>query len=533
MENRCVVDSEDDGSYAALSYVWGQAALPQLTKSTDENFRRPGSLNNDMLPSTLDDAIIVAQGLGEKYIWVDCLCIMQDDDADKLKFIHQMDSIFASVTIVAASGVDVKSGLPGIKPKSRAREQTSFKIKGVSLLATLDQGGSGEMCSYLGESKWYRRGWTFQEKLFSRRALIFAPEQVYWECQRASWCEDGFWETMKSPTIYRQCFSEEDFRQPWSSDVHGFERTYRKLVDEYSVRTLTKLSDGLDAFAGILNHFERQAGQEFLWGLPTAFLSTALTWPCDRDVKRRLDKRTLRAEDGTTTLCPFPSWSWVGWVGEIHYTQVFDSLNKLDREDLIFYRLKGNDLAKIVQADLETLEHSPPPLWKEDLRPILGRLLKADPATHNDEEECSSPWIWKEENPRMIVTKEDIPASILEHSIGSNILFFWSSCAELHVRYHEEGRAALCKPSLSCNGRVVPSSWSHVPQLDPGHDSPAEFIVIGRENATRDGNLSAPTLAVLFVSREDGVAYRRGLVNIKVSDWMRVGSRVWKLISLG
>jgi hypothetical protein len=508
VEDRCVVDSEDDSSYTALSYVWGKAPLPRLTKSTDEEFRKQVSLNTETLPSTIDDAIELTRSLGEKYIWVDCLCIMQDDEADKREFIPQMDSIFgfASVTIVAASGVDVWTGLPGIKPKSRTQEQIPFTIRDVSLLATLDQGGSRDETSYLGESVWFKRGWTFQEKLFAKRALIFTPEQVYWECQRASWCEDGLWETVKSPTIYRHSFDDQDFRQPWGTDVDSFERIYRKLVDEYSARTLSFPSDGLDAFAGILHHFERQADRTFLWALPVAFLSTALTWPCEPSAKRRTDLRILRSEDGTTTLCRFPSWSWVGWIGKIYYTQVFDRLDKFETADLIFYCIDGNGLPRIVQAN---------------------------PETQHKEGDHSPSSVWKDHSSRTIVTSEDIPESVLKLSIASDILFFWSSSAFLRVQCHEVDELGRDSPSLSFNGKVVPGFWSHIPLLDPGHGEPVEFVVIGRENAVRVENYSAPTLAVLFVSWEDGVAYRRGMVNIKISDWILVDNRVWKLISLG
>lgn len=46
VEKRCVVDSEDDNSYLALSYVWGKSTLPMLTKSTDQLFRGPGTLKH-------------------------------------------------------------------------------------------------------------------------------------------------------------------------------------------------------------------------------------------------------------------------------------------------------------------------------------------------------------------------------------------------------------------------------------------------------------------------------------------------------
>ncbi|KAG0624160.1 hypothetical protein M758_3G228400 [Ceratodon purpureus] len=494
VENRCLVDNEDDNSYTALSYVWGNAKLPQLTQSTDKRFREPGSLSTEMLPPTIDDAIEVTRSLGEKYIWVDCLCIMQDNEADKLELIPHMDSIFgfASVTIVAASGVNADVGLPGIRPKSRTREQVLFRIKGASLLATLDPEGSEEIISYLGESVWLTRGWTFQEKIFARRALIFTKEQVYWECQKASWCEDGLWETTKSPTLYRHCLGEEDFRHPWSSDVDSFERIYRKLVEVYSVRKLTYEKDGLDAFAGILQHFEKQAGQNFLWALPASLLSTAIMWPCELSATRRLDSCTLRSEDGTVTRCPFPSWSWVGWVGEVVFVALFLGNLKSETVDLIFYHLDGSGLPRIiVQAAAATQSLSQISIRKDD--------------------------------DRTIVTPEDIPESVLTRSIARNILFFWSSAAILHVRHEVD------KPSLSCKGKVVPSLWSHEPLSHPGHEEEAEFVVIGRESPKRKED----RLALLLVSWENGVAYRRGLVRIKISDWVELGNRVWKMIILG
>lgn len=349
---------------------------------------------------------------------------MQDDEADNLRFIPRMDSIFgyASVTIVAASAKDANAGLPGLKPGSRTRERIPFTIKGASLLRTLDPEGPSAWSnrnwpSYLDDTVWYSRGWTFQEKLFSGRALIFTSEQVYWECQKATWVEDGLWETTKSPSICRWSINEEELRHPWSLDVECFESIYRKLVERYCERTLTSGSDGLDAFAGILNAFERQARQTFLWALPVAFLGTALLWPCEpfhgtallwpdkSPAKRRPDKCILRHSDGTTTLCPFPSWSWVGWVGDVSFDTNCQSLNS-EAVDIVFYYLDGS--GAVVQAT-------------------------GSPKTHNVAASPAS--VWKEPESRTIVTLENIPESVLPRSIASNILFFWSSSAELHVEH--------------------------------------------------------------------------------------------------
>jgi hypothetical protein len=104
-----------------------------------------------------------------------------------------MASIYglASVTIIQASGLSADSGLPGIQGTPRHKVQVPFTIKGVTLLETLDPAVPEESMSYLGEY-WNTRGWTFQERLVSGKVLIFTPEQVYWEWEKAAWCEDSF-----------------------------------------------------------------------------------------------------------------------------------------------------------------------------------------------------------------------------------------------------------------------------------------------------------------------------------------------------
>lgn len=50
------------------------------------------------LLSTFDDAIETTKGLGEKYIWIHCLCIIQDE-VDKLNFFSKVDLIFRMALI--------------------------------------------------------------------------------------------------------------------------------------------------------------------------------------------------------------------------------------------------------------------------------------------------------------------------------------------------------------------------------------------------------------------------------------------------
>ncbi len=193
VEQRSIMVGPLEGNWVALSYVWGNSKVLKLTQGNLLQLQQPGSLRSDLLPRSIDDASEVTRCLGIRYLWVDSLCIIQDDDADKGILIPQMASIYglASVTIIQASGLSADSGLPGIQGTPRHKVQVPFTIKGVTLLETLDPAVPEESMSYLGEY-WNTRGWTFQERLVSGKVLIFTPEQVYWEWEKAAWCEDSF-----------------------------------------------------------------------------------------------------------------------------------------------------------------------------------------------------------------------------------------------------------------------------------------------------------------------------------------------------
>jgi hypothetical protein len=105
------------------------------------------------------------------------LCIIQDEESDKLSFIPNMDSIYgcAMITIVAASGTDAQSGLPGVKSRSARQVRVPFTINGVSLLETCDTPGwpDTRLNSRAAQPQWATRGWTFQERLVFEKDFDF------------------------------------------------------------------------------------------------------------------------------------------------------------------------------------------------------------------------------------------------------------------------------------------------------------------------------------------------------------------------
>lgn len=153
-DKQCLVDAPVDCKYAALSYVWGREPFFNLTKSNVSRLRQPGSLQDyaRQLPKTIADAILFVRRIGERYLWVDSLCIVQDDRDQKHGLIDNMDFIFsgALLTIIAATGKDANSGLF----HGRTLQQT--------IAEGLDLTGIDFFQSRREDGKWVHetRGWT-------------------------------------------------------------------------------------------------------------------------------------------------------------------------------------------------------------------------------------------------------------------------------------------------------------------------------------------------------------------------------------
>ncbi len=85
-----------------------------MTKLTKSNLALLlETIDTASLPATIRDAVEVCEKLGERYLWVDRFCIVQDDDDDKFRQIQAMSAIFSGtkLVIVAAAGSGMGDGL--------------------------------------------------------------------------------------------------------------------------------------------------------------------------------------------------------------------------------------------------------------------------------------------------------------------------------------------------------------------------------------------------------------------------------------
>ena len=295
--------------YVSLSWVWGSArGCDGLTLDRLPYASTKGFLNMLRLPIIISDAILFLQRLGMRYLWVDLLCIVQDDIADKGLYVPLMGSIYTAskFTIIANGRNGALDGLPGVRAATRPKKQQVVhydKLKLVSFLNAEFNNCSNEE----QDPPWQGRAWTLQEKLLSPRCLIFGSDQMYWECLKASFCEETEFEVFESGTdpVFWDCrsiFSQDLIRhskEKQLDDHRAFCIRYSYLVTSYNRRDLTFDADALNAFQGILNTLSDYTGIDFLWGLPCILFEQNLLWSALSGRKR--------------AHYDCPSWSWLNY----------------------------------------------------------------------------------------------------------------------------------------------------------------------------------------------------------------------------
>ncbi|KAK0633872.1 heterokaryon incompatibility protein-domain-containing protein, partial [Immersiella caudata] len=205
----CLVLATPGVAYATLSYVWGQAGAGpgfSLTSDTHDALRKEGSLDQVDLPRTIRDAMSFVASLGLSHLWVDRLCIMQDNEDHKHGQIKAMGSIYSnsSFTIIAAQSHDAFGPLSSRPLKSSSSDRWSMlRFWGRNFMSRsrampskttapatdtaihwknpqTDRDAMAIMSADLLRTIWYSRGWTFQEFLFSKRKIIFHNNTVNW-----------------------------------------------------------------------------------------------------------------------------------------------------------------------------------------------------------------------------------------------------------------------------------------------------------------------------------------------------------------
>ncbi|KAI1174395.1 heterokaryon incompatibility protein-domain-containing protein [Nemania sp. FL0916] len=287
-----VTAPEDSGLYFALSHRWGTSKKLLLTKKTFESLR--SGMDVQGLPQTYQDSVRVAKQFGCSFLWIDSLCIFQDDIGDWLSESTQMASIYhnAVCVIAAHSAYDDSQGF--LQPdKSLIVPHHSYRH------------GIGTFNHLVNESHLSKRGWVFQERILSKRTLHFTPEAVFLE--DASGVLQIHEEGLLRPQDYVPATEN---RLNLDDCLHDPASWY-KIIKRYSGCELACDIDRLPAITGLAQIFkDRTDPGNFLFGLWDKSLHMGLIW-------RQLNGSPITHAYHSGLRCP--SWSWAAWTGSIDY----------------------------------------------------------------------------------------------------------------------------------------------------------------------------------------------------------------------
>jgi hypothetical protein len=92
----CLVETTKPLTYIALSYVWGLAVNFRLTTFNRAYLMKENAICDfwSKIPNTIQDAIVLVRELGERYLWVDALCLLQNDSHDLESGVEIMDLLY-------------------------------------------------------------------------------------------------------------------------------------------------------------------------------------------------------------------------------------------------------------------------------------------------------------------------------------------------------------------------------------------------------------------------------------------------------
>ncbi|KAK4441926.1 heterokaryon incompatibility protein-domain-containing protein [Podospora aff. communis PSN243] len=227
-------ESPRPDKYATLSHCWGDHL--SCTTTTGNLRERFSGIPWADIPKTFRDAIQYCIELDITYLWVDSLCILQDDVVDWEVESAKMAAIYRNsyLTIAATAA---SSGTVGCF--SQAMDQSdkllqmpdptgdSVQISVRHKLLHWDDNAPTTLAQ--GQYPLLTRGWAFQERVLSPRVLHFLQKELVWECWAQTICECGGLTILKAlsharaQTRYR--FVAENIRGNNTGDSAGARHT--------------------------------------------------------------------------------------------------------------------------------------------------------------------------------------------------------------------------------------------------------------------------------------------------------------------
>lgn len=320
--------------YIALSYRWPED-FPAEAKSTRGNIHEQTcGLNTSRLPQIFNDIFQVAVTMGINYVWIDSLCIVQDDPEDWNRESALMIQIYRYAEFTVASAASATKPDLGLFRHGDPSDVLSVRLPGIR---DPQEDGSGQEIVVMkpqketyGESPLVSRGWCFQEREISQRVVHYTDTQVLWECRTVRASEGLPNGTPEARPWSRNVDLLRDESWPdrmLDNDISSgrVDKSWRRAVEDYSARHLTVFTDKLPALAGLAAAIRdyKPANSRYLAGLWENDFMKGLQWYSRTGREDTIEKkRTI-----TNTRYPqyvAPTWSWASVAGPVSYVDTSD-----------------------------------------------------------------------------------------------------------------------------------------------------------------------------------------------------------------
>lgn len=251
------------------------------------------------LSRTFQDALQVLAHLELEFLWIDSLCIVQDDPDDWNRECLLMSSVYghSDITIAAASSTDGSQGC------FYERKMPVEQLLHINIVAsnsckryTITHPPNPELVqidwlppsALNNRSPLFSRGWVLQERILTPRLLTYNSSYLYWQC--ASW---------SGPEWKRPGIDESQGRHELRNLTIGKDYNWHEVVRVYSRTQLAFPSDRLVAISGVAKRIQKVFPDQYLAGM----------WR--KDLERLLCWSVVTPQQGTPLVYQAPSWSWV------------------------------------------------------------------------------------------------------------------------------------------------------------------------------------------------------------------------------
>jgi hypothetical protein len=318
------VDSESL-QYTCLSHCWGGIVPLRTTSKTLQTFQDTGIVW-ETLPRSFQDAVDMTERLGLRYIWIDSLCIIQDDIEDWRAEGSRMSRIFsgAYLTLAATSATGSDKGF--------YRARSARRVESTHSIPNQENGGRPYEIHVVETSEpsmeWQdlpllKRAWVYQETWLTPRIIHFAKDMLHWECLECKAQETEIENSISACSSHRESWFD-SFKNLFKKKIFGTSSHPKAVLEAYKAReewyeivkgytraSLTFSKDKLPALQGVAKRVKSKRQCAYYAGLWEDELCMDLAWFLGTPTTSKI---TYRA----------PSWSWASTEGCVHYnTQLY------------------------------------------------------------------------------------------------------------------------------------------------------------------------------------------------------------------